>query len=72
MASNMDTTGTFKMHEVLGSAGMMTCIARHYNAGNENGMLWNAVNHKNRICVMSGISNKELLEIVRMSELWKN
>ena len=64
MASNMDTTGTFKMHEVLGSAGMITCIARHYNAGNENGMLWNAVNHKNRICVMSGISKLEISEIV--------
>ena len=38
MASNMDNTGTFEMHEALGKYGMVTCIARHYNT---DGKLWN-------------------------------
>ena len=61
MASNMDNTGTFEMHEALSSFGMATCIARHYNT---HGKLWNEANHKNKLCVMSGISNPEISEII--------
>ena len=31
VASNMDTTGTFEMHNALRKHKMVTCIARHYN-----------------------------------------
>ena len=61
MASNMDTTGTFEMHKALSQSGMVTCIARHYN---KNGKLWNEANNKNKLCVMSGISNPEISEII--------
>ena len=61
MASNMDNTGTFEMHEALSQSGMVTCIARHYN---RNGKLWFGANHKNKLCVMSGISDLEISEII--------
>ena len=61
MASNMDTTGTFEMHKALSQSGMVTCIARHYN---RDGKLWNEANNKNKLCVMSGISNPEISEII--------
>ena len=61
MASNMDTTGTFEMHKALSQSGMVTCIARHYN---KNGKLWNEADNKNKLCVMSGISNPEISEII--------
>jgi len=64
MASNMDTTGTFEMHKALSQSGMVTCIARHYN---KNGKLWNEANNKNKLCVMSGISNPEISEIIGVS-----
>ena len=61
MASNMDTTGTFEMHKTLSRSGMVTCIARHYN---KSGKLWNEADNKNKLCVMSGISNPEISEII--------
>ena len=61
MSSNMDTTGTFDMHEELSSHSMITCIARHQN---RDGKLWVQAKHRNYLCVMSGISDKEILEIV--------
>ena len=61
MASNMDNTGTFEMHKILSQSGMVTCIARHYN---RDGKLWNEANNKNKLCVMSGISNPEISEII--------
>ena len=61
MASNMDTTGTFEMHKALSRSGMVTCIARHYN---KSGKLWNEADNKNKLCVMSGISNPEISEII--------
>ena len=61
MASNMDTTGTFEMHKSLSQSGMVTCIARHYN---KSGKLWNEADNKNKLCVMSGISNPEISEII--------
>ena len=61
MASNMDNTGTFEMHEALSSFGMATCIARHYNT---HGKLWNEAGNKNKLCVMSGISTPEISEII--------
>ena len=61
MASNMDNTGTFEMHKTLSRSGMVTCIARHYN---KSGKLWNEANNKNKLCVMSGISNPEISEII--------
>ena len=60
MASNMDTTGTFEMHEVLSQHGLVTCIARHYNKnGHEQ---WDMSNRRNLLCVMSGISENEIRE----------
>ena len=64
MASNMDNTGTFEMHRALSQFGMVTCIARHYN---KDGIKWNEAFNKNKLCVMSGISNTEVLEIVGVS-----
>ena len=61
MASNMDTTGTFEMHGELSLHGLVTCIARHYN---KNGTPWIEAERRNKLCVMSGISDKEILEIV--------
>jgi len=69
MASNMDNTGTFQMHEALSQFGMVTCIARHYNT---HGKLWNEANHKNKLCVMSGISNPEVLEIVGVANTFSD
>ena len=64
MASNMDTTGTFSMHNELSKHGMVTCIARHYNT---NGIEWSQSRNKNKLCVMSGISSKEISEIIGVS-----
>ena len=61
MASNMDTTGTFEMHNELSKHGMITCIARHYN---KSGLKWNETDRKNKLCVMSGISGAEISEII--------
>ena len=61
MSSNMDTTGTFDMHEELSPHGMVTCIARHQN---RDGKLWVQTKRRDYLCVMSGISDKEILEIV--------
>ena len=60
MSSNMDTTGTFDMHDELSKHGMITCIARHHNT---NGISWANAKNKDKLCVMSGISNKELSEL---------
>ena len=61
MASNIDAVGTFDMHEELSLHGMVTCIARHYN---KNGKVWDQAQRRNKLCVMSGISDKEILELV--------
>ena len=61
IASNMDTTGTFRMHNDLSTHGMVTCIARHYNT---IGKLWHDAERRDKICVMSGISDKEIRELV--------
>ena len=61
MSSNMDATGTFDMHEELSPHGMVTCIARHQN---RDGKLWVQTKRRDYLCVMSGISDKEILEIV--------
>jgi GMP reductase len=64
IASNMDTTGTFEIHNVLSEHAMITCIARHYN---KSGMEWSQSKNKNKLCVMSGISDIEIREIVGVS-----
>ena len=64
VASNMDTTGTFKMHEVLSRHGLVTCIARHYNSEAE---LWAKAPRRDKICLMSGISDKEIKELEHMN-----
>ena len=61
MSSNMDTTGTFEMHNELSKHGMITCIARHYN---KDGISWRQAERKNKLCVMSGISGTEISEII--------
>ena len=60
MASNMDTTGTFPMHKILSECGMVTCIARHNNT---DGKQWYGAERHSKLCVMSGISDKEISEI---------
>ena len=73
MASNMDTTGTFKMHNALSKHKMVTCIARHYNKDYSN---WADKEHelsKLRLmhsCVMSGISKQELTELVHIAKMF--
>ena len=69
MASNMDTTGTFEMHEELSHHSMVTCIARHHN---KDGMSWHLAERRNKLCVMSGISDKEILEIVGVANTYKD
>jgi GMP reductase len=69
MASNMDTTGTFKMHEKLSLHDMITCIARHYN---KNGTLWHQAERRNKLCAMSGISDKEIFELVAISNTYND
>ena len=59
MSSNMDTTGTFDMHEELSSHSMITCIARHQN---RDGKLWVKTKRRDYLCVMSGIYDKEILD----------
>ena len=61
MSSNMDTTGTFEMHEKLSFHGMITCIARHYN---HDGKPWVKTKRRDYLCVMSGISDNEILDII--------
>jgi len=69
MSSNMDTTGTFEMHEELSHHGMVTCIARHYN---KDGIPWHLAERRNKLCVMSGISDKEILEIVGVANTYSD
>ena len=66
MSSNMDATGTFEMHEELSPHGMVTCIARHQN---RDGKLWTQMYRRDYLCVMSGISDKEILEIVEVANI---
>ena len=69
MSSNMDTVGTFEMHEELSLHGMVTCIARHHNT---DGMPWHLAERRNKLCVMSGISDKEILELVGVANTYKD
>ena len=57
MASNMDTTGTFGMHEVLQEYRMVTCIARQHNVFFD---LWEKQTQSRYICAMTGISEEEI------------
>ena len=66
MASNMDTTGTFEMHEALSKRKMVTCIARHYNK-NYNDWANRQYEHS---CVMSGISKQELTELAHIGKMF--
>jgi len=61
MTSNMDTVGTFDMHEELSLHGLVTCIARQCN---KDGTQWHLAERRSKLCVMSGISDKEILELV--------
>jgi len=61
MSSNMDAVGTFRMHNVLRDYKMITCIARHKN---KDGRSWNEAESKQSLCVMSGVSQTELSEII--------
>ena len=74
MASNMDTTGTFKMHEELSLHGMITCIARHYNKDgthyDKDGTHWYRAERKNNLCAMSGISDREIFELIAISNTY--
>ena len=69
MTSNMDTVGTFEMHEELSHHGMVTCIARHHN---KDGMSWHLAERRNKLCVMSGISDKEILELVGVANTYSD
>ena len=71
IASNMDTTGTFEMHEALSKHKMITCLARHYNKNYND---WSKYGKYDRSslyehsCVMSGISKQELTELVHIGK----
>ena len=69
MAANMDTVGTFNMHKALSKHGMVTCIARHYNYDKENWWKLPFEKSTNTLCVMGGISEKDL-EI--QSQIYQN
>ena len=69
MASNMDTTGTFPMHNKLSAHGMVTCIARH---NNKSGKQWYSAERHSKLCVMSGISNTEISEIVGVANTFSD
>ena len=66
IASNMDTTGTFAMHDALRGHKMVTCIARHYNK-NYNDWADKQYEHS---CVMSGISKQELTELMHIAKMF--
>jgi len=77
MASNMDTTGTFEMHEVLSEHKMVTCIARHYNKLATNWSKYDGQNSSGpsdvkprweHSCVMSGISEEEISELIMIAK----
>ena len=53
MASNMDTVGTFAMHDALSEFGMITCIAKHNNSDID---LWQYVLVFPRFTVIQGSS----------------
>jgi GMP reductase len=57
------------MHKELSLHGMVTCIARHYNT---DGKKWNQAERKNKLCVMSGISTTEILEIVGVANTFSD
>jgi len=65
----MDTVGTFNMHKALSKHGMVTCIARHYNYDKENWWKLPFEKSTNTLCVMGGISEKDL-EI--QSQIYQN
>jgi len=69
MAANMDTVGTFEMHKALNKYDMVTCIARHYNYDKENWWKLPYENSANTLCVMGGISEKDLQV---QSEIYQN
>ena len=69
MAANMDTVGTFEMHKSLNKYDMITCIARHYNYDKENWWKLPYENSANTLCVMGGISEKDLQV---QSEIYQN
>jgi GMP reductase len=69
MAANMDTVGTFEMHKTLNKYDMVTCIARHYNYNKENWWKLPYENSANTLCVMGGISEKDLKV---QSEIYQN
>ena len=48
---------------------MITCIARHYN---KNGTLWHQAERRNKLCAMSGISDKEIFELVAISNTYND
>ena len=67
MAANMDTVGTFKMHEALAQFHVTTWIAKALNTTDE----WWKVAYKDKgreyIAVMAGISDEEMNRVV---EVW--
>jgi len=69
MAANMDTVGTFEMHKVLSKYDMVTCVARHYNYDKENWWKLPYEDSSNNLCVMGGISTKDLKI---QSEIYQN
>ena len=69
MAANMDTVGTLEMHKALNKYDMITCIARHYNYDKENWWKLPYENSANTLCVMGGISEKDLQV---QSEIYQN
>ena len=67
MASNMDTVGTFEMHNALDKHNLVTCLARHYNASfatskTEDCEYYNV----NTLCVMGGIADWDMEQTIEI------
>ena len=64
MAANMDTVGTFKMHEALAQFHVTTCIAKALNTEED----WQKIAYKEKgreyIAIMAGISDEEMNRVV--------
>tara|TARA_B000000557_G_scaffold119887_1_gene97326 strand:+ start:270 stop:1313 length:1044 start_codon:yes stop_codon:yes gene_type:complete len=68
MAANMDTVGTFKMHEALSDFRVITCIAKALNKSDD----WWKIAYKGTqdfLGCMAGISDEEMEDVIKV---WNN
>lgn len=63
MASNMDTTGTFEMYNVLSQYKMITCFHKHYNIEDYPTDL-----NPDYYALSTGINDKDYIKLVKLIE----